>query len=277
MSEASLRRGRITRAEGASSYPPYPADWYIQDEEQVPESRPHDLEGEHLRQIFLGWKDQLKRNAAIGRNIAVRWDEQHRGVGVDPDVYILEDPPSDFDHQPSLRVWEPGHHPPLLAVEIVSESRAEKDYSESPLKYAMNGTHELWIFDPKLSRRSKHGEPARLQVWRRDDEGDFNRIYEGEGPAYSEALHAWIFVTNEGHNLNIADDAEGTIWWMTPAEREREAKLQERAAKEAALKQLAAERTALEQERLAKEQERLAKEQALARIAQLEALLATRT
>lgn len=290
MSEASLRRGRITRAEGASSYPPYPADWYIEDEEQVPESRPHDLEGEHLRQIFLGWKDHLRRNAAIGRNIAVRWDETHRGVGVDPDVYILENPPSDFDNQPSLRTWEPGYHPPLLAVEIVSESRPEKDYTQSPLKYAMNGTQELWIFDPKLCRRPKHGEAIRLQIWRRDDEGDFNRIYAGEGPVYSEALNAWLFVTNEGHNLNIADDAEGTIWWMTPAEREREAKLQERAAKlqereaklqeraakEAALKQLDEERSAKDAARKQADEERSAKEEALARVAQLEALLTQR-
>jgi len=39
MSEASLRRGRITRQNIASSYPPYPSDWYIEDKEQVPDSR----------------------------------------------------------------------------------------------------------------------------------------------------------------------------------------------------------------------------------------------
>jgi hypothetical protein len=59
-------------------------------------------------------------------------------------------------------------------------------------------------------------------------------------------------VTNEGQNLNIANDAEGTSWWMTPAEQEREAKLQERAAKEQAL--------------AAKEHERVAKELALKQI-----------
>jgi hypothetical protein len=41
MSEASLRealrRGKITR-EDLAAYPPYPADWYI-GEDQVPESR----------------------------------------------------------------------------------------------------------------------------------------------------------------------------------------------------------------------------------------------
>lgn len=300
MSEAALRRVKITR-EDLAAYPPYPADWYIEDEEQVPESRPHDLEGDHLRQLFLAWEARVQRRLAVGRNIAVRWDESHPGVGVDPDVYIIEDPPADFDDQPSLRTWESGHYPPLLAVEIVSESRPEKDYTQSPAKYATNGTRELWIFDPKMCRAKKHGKPIRLQVWRRDDNGDFSCVYAGEGPVYSDAISAWIFVTNEGQNLNIANDAEGTSWWMTPAEQEREAKLQERAAKEqalatkefervakeAALKQLDDQLVAKEQALAAKELERVAKEaalkklddervanvQALARIAELEALL----
>ncbi len=285
MSEA-LRRGKITR-EDLAAYPPYPADWYIEDEEQVPESRPHDLEGDHLRQLFLAWKARIQHRLAVGRNIAVRWDESHPGVGVDPDVYIIEDPPADFDNQPSLRTWESGHYPPLLAVEIVSESRPEKDYTQSPSKYATNGTHELWIFDPKMCRAKKHGKPIRLQVWRRDDNGDFSCVYAGEGPVYSDAIKAWIFVTNEGQNLNIANDAEGTSWWMTPAEQEREAKLQEREAKEKALKQVDDERAAKNRALAAKDEalaakelalkqtndERLAKELALARITELEALL----
>lgn len=150
MSELSLRRGRITAAESASSYPPYPADWYIEDEEQVPESRDHDLEGEHVRQL-----------------------------------------------------------------------------SQSPLKYAANGTRELWIFDPKMCRAVKHGKAIRLQVWRRDEEGNFDCVYAGEGPVHSEAIDAWVFVTNEGQRLSIADDAGGTQWWMTCEEQEQKIVLPE--------------------------------------------------
>ncbi len=265
MSEAALRRPKITR-EDLTAYPPYPADWYIEDEEQVPESRPHDLEGDHLRQLFLAWQARIQRRLAVGRNIAVRWDESHPGVGVDPDVYVLEDPPADFDDQPSLRTWESGHYPPLLAVEIVSESRPEKDYTQSPRKYATNGTRELWIFDPKMCRAQKHGKPIRLQVWRRDENGDFSRVYAGEGPVYSDVISAWIFVTNEGQNLNIANDAEGTSWWMTHAEQEREAKLQERVAKEKALKQLDDERVAKEAVLKRVDDECVAKEKALKRV-----------
>jgi Uma2 family endonuclease len=257
MSEAALRRGKITQEDRAASFPPYPDDWYIEDEEQVSESRPHDLEGEHLRQLLLGWQARFHVRAAIGRNIAVRSDQTHPGTGVDPDVYVLENPPAGFDFVSSMRLWESGYYPPLLCIEIVSESRPEKDYTQSPLKYSVNGTQELWIFDPKMCRRPKYGEPIRLQVWRRDDNGSFERVYAGEGPVYSEAVHAWLFVTNEGQNINIADDAEGTQWWMTPAEQEREAKLEERAAKE---KERAAKEAAL----AAKDDERAAKEAALA-------------
>jgi hypothetical protein len=203
---------------------------------------------------------------------------------VDPDVYIVDDPPPDFDHAKSLKTWLTGNYPLPLAVEIVSESRPQKDYSESPRKYAVNGTHELWIFDPKMCRPAKHGPAIRLQVWRRDDEGAFDCVYAGEGPTRSEVLDAWIFVTNEGQRLSLADDAEGTQWWMTCEEQERAAKVQalkrvddervakeqERVAKEQALKVADDERAAKEQERVAKEQalkvaddERVAKEQAL--------------
>jgi Uma2 family endonuclease len=266
MSELSLRRGRITAAESASSYPPYPADWYIEDEEYVPESRDHDLEGEHVRQLFLAYVSRVKRNAAVGRNLAIRADESHARVGVDPDVYIVDDPPPDFDHAKSLKTWLTGNYPLPLAVEIVSESRPQKDYSESPRKYAVNGTHELWIFDPKMCRPAKHGPAIRLQVWRRDDEGAFDCVYAGEGPTRSEVLNAWIFVTNEGQRLSLADDAEGTQWWMTCEEQERAAKVQERAAKEQALKLVDAERVAKEQALKFVDDERVAKEQALKRV-----------
>jgi hypothetical protein len=68
------------------------------------------------------------------------------------------------------------------------------------------------------------GGPFRLQVWRRDEQGDFLRVYAGEGPARSEALDAWVFVVSEGSSLRIADDAAGTLWWKTREEAERKAR-----------------------------------------------------
>jgi Uma2 family endonuclease len=198
----------------------YPSSWFIEDEEKVPQSRPHHLRGTRIEELLLGWKNRTGRDVQIGRELALRWDEESPRVGVDPDVYVVEPPPPEGDEVMSLRTWETGHHPPLLAVEVVSPSRPDKDYGSSPLKYAASGTQELWIFDPNLAGPKAQGGPFRIQVWRRE-EGGFTRVYAGHGPAYSRAIGGWIFAVNEGRSLAIGDDEAGTSWWMTPEEMER--------------------------------------------------------
>lgn len=232
---------------------PYPSSWFIEDDEKVPASRPHYLKGDRIVGLLLGWKARTGRDVQVGRELAVRWDKRFPKVGVDPDVYMVEPPPPEGDEVMSLRTWEAGHYPPLLAVEIVSPSRPEKDYGSSPLKYAACGTDELWVFDPKLAGPKAMGGPFRIQMWQRDDNGQLTRVYTGEGPVYSEVLDAWVFAVDDGRSLAIADDVAGTRWWMTPEETAR---------------------ADAETERAAKETERAAKEQALQRVAELEAMLA---
>lgn len=210
----------------------------------------------------------------IGRNIALRWDELHPQVGVDPDVYVVEPPPPEGDEVMSLRTWATGHSPPLLAVEIVSPSRPEKDYGQSPQKYAASGTGELWIFDPNLFGPSSHGGPFRLQVWRRDPEGRFVRVYAGEGPVRSEAIGGWVFATSEGQTLAIADDEAGTRFWRTPEEMERERADAERERANDERRRADDERKRADDERKRADAERAEKELAQRRIAELEALLA---
>jgi len=156
----------------------------------------------------------------------------------------------------------PGNAPPILAIEVVSETNPHKDYVVAPDKYAASGARELWIFDPLLAGPSSHGGPHRLQVWQRDDEGRFVRSYAGDGPARSEVLSAFVFTADGARKLRIADDAEATRVSSTAEEAERAARESERAAKEA--------------ERAAKESERAATEEALARVAALEAELEKR-
>jgi Uma2 family endonuclease len=195
-------------------------DWELS-EEQVPESRPHDLVADILKLLLLAWVARTGRRLQVGRNLAVRWDEAHPKVGVDPDVYVIE-PTPERDALLSLRTWEEGHHPPLLAIEVVSGSNPTKDYVSSPEKYAASGTGELWVFDPQLAGPRAHGGPFRIQVWRR--EGDtFSRTYAGPGPAWSPAIGAWLFAVAEGGTLRIASDEAGTDWWMTGEEAARSA------------------------------------------------------
>jgi len=236
-------------------------DWTLP-QETVPESRPHDLTLDLLKALLAAWIARTGRDAQVGRNLAVRWEKDRPNVGADPDLYLVEPSPPEGDRVESLRLWLPDHHPLMLAVEVVSSSNATKDYAVSPDKHAAAGTQELWVFDPGLAGPRARGGPSRLQIWSRQEDGAFDRVYTGEGPARSPVLDAWLFAVDEGQRLRIASDQAGTQWWMTATETERAAKETERAAKVAALAMLDAERAA--------------KEAALARIAELEAALAKR-
>ena len=226
--------------------------WVLDDDEaRMPESP---LQGEVCRLLMAvleRWVRQRNASALVGGHIALRWDEAHPRTGVDPDVYLIEPAPPLSKRDKSVRTWVKGHHPPRVAVEVVSESTADEDYHQKPAKYAASGTRELWVFDPL--KHGPKGDRCALQVWKRLRRSGFRRVYAGDGPAFSEELGAWIVVTDEGVRLRIADDEEGKQLWPTEGEAER-------AAKEA--------------ERTAKEAERAAKEAALAEVERLRAQLA---
>lgn len=230
--------------------PRLPEGWELP-EETMPESVLHDEAVALLKAVLTFWAARSASTLVV-RNLAVRWDEHHPNVGVDPDISVLSPVPPEGKGLRSLRTWEEGHLAPLVAVEVVSETNPRKDYIIAPDKYAASGTRELWVFDPLLSGPSSHGGPFRLQVWQRDEQNQFTRVYAGEGPAYSEALQAHIVVTDDARKIRIAENAEATRFWLTAEEAERAAKEAERAAKEA---------------------ERAAKEAALARLAELEKII----
>ena len=238
-------------------------------EETMPESILHGDAVDLLKALLTRWaaaNATTMGDVLIARNVAVRWDEAHPKVGVDPDVCVLQPAPRDAQNVSSIRTWLPDHHPPVLAFEVVSESNPHKDYTLAPDKYAVSGTVELCVFDPLLAGPSSHGGPHRLQLWSRREDGALVRVYAGEGPAFSSVLRAWLVVVDEGRRLRIADDEAATRFWMTGEEHERAEKALERAEKER-------ERAEKEHERAAKEHERAEKELALARIAELEAQL----
>jgi Uma2 family endonuclease len=205
--------------------------WVLDDDEaRMPESP---LQGEVCRLLMAvleRWVRRRNANALVGGHIALRWDAAHPRTGVDPDVYLIEPAPPLSRRDKSVRTWVKGHHPPRVAVEVVSESTADEDYHLKPAKYAASGTRELWVFDPlKLGPKA---DRCVLQVWKRLRRSGFRRVYAGDGPAFSEELGAWIVVTDEGVRLRIADDEEGRELWPTEGEAERAEKEAERAAKE---------------------------------------------
>ncbi|HLM73678.1 MAG TPA: Uma2 family endonuclease, partial [Polyangiaceae bacterium] len=124
-------------------------------------------------------------------------------------------PPPEGEDTESVCTWEPGHGPPRVALEVVSQSTASMDYVAGPDQYAASGTIELWVFDPKRLGPKVRGGPFALQVWRRDETGSFRQIYRGDGPFHSPEIGAWLVVTNNGMRLRLADDPEGACLWLT--------------------------------------------------------------
>lgn len=211
--------------------------WALIDGTNEPHTAQQDNVMTLLESILRDFIRRAGRNALLRRNPALRWDEAHPATGVDPDLCLIEPaPPYPEEELRSLRLWMPGMHAPRIAVEVVSDSTAEKDYREGPLKYAASGVEELWVFDPSLLGPSDRNGPWRLQVWSQQPNGVLKLVYTGEGPARSEVLDAWLVVTDAGRRLRLSDDAAGTALWPTEAEEAAT----ERAAKEAALAELAA-------------------------------------
>lgn len=214
------------------SVPRLVSGWELS-EDLMPESVLHDQAVETLKALLAAWAARAGHGALVVRNLAVRWDESEPRIGVDPDVCVLmPPPPSEGGDLRSVRTWVDGHAPPILAIEVVSETNPHKDYTIAPDKYAASGTGELWVFDPLLAGPTTHGGPFRLQVWQRQADGDFTRIYAGPGPAFSPRLGAHLIATDEGRRLRVGDDPGASRLWLTGEEAER-------AAKEAALARIA--------------------------------------
>jgi len=243
----------------------------VLEDDKVPASAAQDNASTVVASTWRGWARRRRRRVQVRRDLAIRWDEEHPRIGVDPDVCLL-DPPPDVPEATlsSLLLWEPGHHPPLVALEVVSESNAAKDYGLGPRKHGATGLQELWVFDPHRFGPRDDGGPWVLQVWARSKTGEFRRVYAGDGPAWSEVFEAWVVVSRDGMTLRMSDDEEGTALWPTEAE----AEAHEREEKERALAQVAQERREKEAALAKAERERNEKEATVARVAELEALIA---
>src|SRR6185503_20022335 len=101
-------------------------DRWVLDDEPMSETPLSDAINTLFMLVLQAAVRRQRRSAKVGRHIAVRWDAAHPQVGVDPDVYLVEPPPPPGAR--SLLLWKKGHHAPRLALEVVSEGRAEKDY-----------------------------------------------------------------------------------------------------------------------------------------------------
>lgn len=205
---------------------------WVLPEVRVPEAAWHDDAAEIVRRTLERWVRRTARDAAVYRCIAVRMQKERPQVGFDPDVCVVEPAPPDPRGIDSIRIWEPGHSVPRFALEVVSKNHPYKDYAEVPDQCAAAGVEELVVFDPARAGPRAQGQRRLLSVWRRDEDGSFERLVAGDGPAWSRYLEAWLVPSDGGSLLRIADDASGRGRWPTV----EEAAL---ADKEAALRRVA--------------------------------------
>jgi hypothetical protein len=234
-------------------------DWIIH-EEPVPESAWHDGCLELLKALLDAWVAETARNAAVFRDIAIQARRKKPRLGWNPDLCLVEPAPPGTAMLESLRLWE--HASPSFAFEAVSPNHPYKDYTVIPEKCAMAGVGELCVFDPMLAGRRAQGGPWLLQLWRRADDGGFDRVYEGDEAARSSVLGAWLIPDRNTRRLRIADGPLGEGPWLTAAENARLGEAQARISQQQALA------------RLLEAEER--EEDALRRVAELEAELSRR-
>ena len=91
--------------------------------------------------------------------------------------------PQDQPRPSSIQTWRPGHSPPSVAIEIVSEDW-RKDYEELPPKCEQLDVEELFIYDIEGARRSaaERRSPDRRRVWRRIAEAPDRRRVAARSP-----------------------------------------------------------------------------------------------
>ncbi|HEX7671100.1 MAG TPA: Uma2 family endonuclease [Polyangiaceae bacterium] len=244
-------------------------DTWILPEDTVPQSLPHNTAARHIEDVLIEWVARTKGNVVVARELALRWLERAPRTGIDPDVCLLMPPPPEGEDLSSLCLWKPGHVAPPLCFEVVSANHPHKDYVGIQDRYAELGTRELVVFDPLLAGPAALGGPVRLQLWRRDDFGVFERVHFSDEPAYSTVLDAWLLP--QGRVLEISGDRQGTRIWPTAAGRLEHDNEQVRAEKERERAEKEHERAEKERERAEKERERAARESLELRVAELEA------
>ena len=191
----------------------------------VPESDMHDAAIEWLRGLLLAWVERSGRDIKVVRNLGIRWMPEEPRAGFDPDLCVLEPSPPTDEPLPSLRLWQPKHAAPLLAIEVVSQGHPYKDYVDTPERCAACGVRELWVYDPMLVGPAARGGPHLLQVWQRTDSGRFERTEAGSEAAFSPTLQAWLHPQRSrlpaGARLHVSHDAAGRDRWLSAEQQAR--------------------------------------------------------
>lgn len=228
---------------------------------------------ELLRPLCERWLASRKVLALVGADQFIYYRQHAPTVRVSPDIYVLPGV-RPGTRVPSWKTWETGIVP-SFAFEIVSKDW-EKDYAESPGRYADLGVSELVIFDPAPER---HPDGVVWQVFRRVGDRPLRQIEVSQGDRVrSKVLGCFLRVvgSDDSMRVRLAPGPRGDALFPTAEEAERAAAEAARTEKEAALAEKEVALAAKEAALAAADNAVAARDVALARLARLEAELAAR-
>jgi hypothetical protein len=240
--------GNIVRSSVRRDPTIYPVD------EKVGENTLQRYIAEALRPLIERWLRQRRARALVGADQFIYYRQHMPTARVSPDVYVM---PGFAQEQEigAWKTWETGVVP-SFALEIVSRDW-EKDYVESPARYAELGAAELVIFDPHPDSRP---DGARWQVYRRVRGRGLTLVEVSQGSSVvSKALGCHLVRVGAGaaQRIRLGTGPHGRDLFPTAEEAER-------AAREAAMAQAEAAQAAAEASQAAAEAALRAKGAALA-------------
>lgn len=192
------------------SYPLVPdLDAWIVPEGKVSEAPPHDVVARRVDAVVRARAARIGLSGSVHRNLALHWRPERPRTGVDPDVTLVVPPIEGWREAPrSLRLWLPEIPRPRLAIEVVSTTHPNKDYTRLHERYADLRIPELWVLDPLLHGPRAFGGPVPLQQWLTTDHG-FERVCFGAEPFHSPTLGIWVRPLDEPPGVAFSLDAAG--------------------------------------------------------------------
>lgn len=206
-------------------------------EDKVGEDVIQTLIAELLRPLIERWFAEQGKPRFVGADQFIYYKRGNPSKVVAPDIYDLPGVPPG-ERVRSWKVWQTGIVPEL-AIEIVSSSEPYKDYVEAPARYAELGVKELVLFDPDHETAD---DRVRWTRYRRLKRRGFVRVEHSNGDRIpSRVLGCWLRVVGEGSaaRLRLGTGPTGDDLFPTAEEAERAAKEAERAEKQAALARVA--------------------------------------
>lgn len=200
---------------------------------------------ELLRPLVERWlahsgSSESSHASFVGADQFIYYRQYDPKRSVAPDLYVLPGV-AEGTRVRTWKTWETGIVP-SFALEVVSQGW-EKDYRESPIRYAELGTSELVLYDPDWQ---SHPDGVKFQRFLRgaenDGEGGFGPPQRTQGDRIeSRVLGCFLreVPTRRGLRLRLGVGSAGDELFPTAEEAERQAKEAQRQAKEAALARIA--------------------------------------